>query len=94
MARINDVGGVEGFGAVDVADDAEPFHADWEARVFAINGALLRRGVYNLDEFRDAVERMPPADYLAASYYERWLAGITTLLAEKGLVSPDELADA
>lgn len=94
MARINDVGGVEGFGAVDVSDDAEPFHADWEARVFAMNGALLRRGVYNLDEFRDAVERMPPADYLAASYYERWLAGITALLAEKGLISPDELADA
>ena len=93
MARINDVGGVEGFGPVAVQDDAAPFHADWEARVFAINRTLIGRGVYNLDEFRDAVERMPPGDYLAASYYERWFAGIRTLLAEKGVVGADELSD-
>jgi nitrile hydratase subunit beta len=59
--------------------------------VFALNAALIRRGVYNLDEFRDALERMPPPDYLAASYYERWFAAITTLLAEKGIASPQEL---
>jgi nitrile hydratase len=93
MARINDVGGVEGFGPVAVDDDTAPFHADWEARVFAINRALIARGVYNLDEFRDAVERMPPSDYLAASYYERWFAGIRTLLVEKGVVGGDELVD-
>ena len=68
-----------------------PFHADWEAHVFALNQALLRRGVYNLDEFRDAIERMPPEKYLAASYYERWFAAITTLLAEKGVATPEEL---
>ena len=31
-------------------------------------------------------ERMPPAQYLAASYYERWLFGLRTLLVEQGLV--------
>ncbi len=85
MSRVNDVGGMEGFGPVEVAGDEPPFHADWEARVFAINTALLRRGVYGLDEFRNAVERMPPSEYLAASYYERWLYAIRTLLAEKGV---------
>jgi nitrile hydratase subunit beta len=92
MARINDVGGVEGFGGVDTQDDPAPFHADWEGHVFALNAALVGRGVYNLDEFRDAVERMAPADYLAASYYERWLAAISTLLVEKGVVTAGELA--
>ena len=92
MSRINDVGGLQGFPAVVVEPEEPPFHADWEAHVFALNGALLRRGIYNLDEFRDAVERMAVREYLAASYYERWLAAITTLLAEKGLVSPEELA--
>jgi hypothetical protein len=30
-----------------------------EAHVLAMNRALIGRGVYNLDEFRDAVERDP-----------------------------------
>jgi nitrile hydratase len=29
---------------------------------------------------------MPPAEYLAASYYERWLFAIETLVREKGLL--------
>jgi nitrile hydratase subunit beta len=91
MARINDVGGVEGFGAVDAIDDPAPFHADWEGHVFALNAALIGRGIYNLDEFRDAVERMPPANYLAASYYERWLTAIRTLLVDKGVLSAEEM---
>lgn len=90
MARINDVGGMEGFGAVPVTDDEPPFSADWQARVHALNTALVRRGVYDLDEFRDAVERMPVRDYLDASYYERWLAAIRTLVVEKGVL--DEAA--
>lgn len=79
MGRVNDVGGQTGFGEVVVEDDEPAFHADWEARVYALNTALIRRGVYNLDQFRNAIERMPPADYLAASYYERWLTAIETL---------------
>src|SRR3712207_9282185 len=80
-----------GFPAIVEEPDEPPFHADWEAHVFALNGALIKRGVYNLDEFRDAIERMPPEEYLAASYYERWFTAITTLLAEKGVALPDEL---
>jgi nitrile hydratase subunit beta len=91
MARINDVGGMAGFAAIVEEPDEPPFHSDWEAHVFALNGALIRRGVYNLDEFRDAVERMPPAEYLAASYYERWFAAIRTLLVEKGVLTAEEL---
>jgi nitrile hydratase subunit beta len=87
MARINDVGGMEGFGPVDTHDDGVPFHADWEARVYALNNALLRRGVYTLDEFRDAIERLPPAEYLAASYYERWFLAVRALLHERGVIA-------
>ncbi len=91
MSRVNDVGGMSGFPPVSEEADEPPFHADWEAHVFALNGALIKRGVYNLDEFRDAIERMPAQEYLAASYYERWFAGITTLLAEKGVAGAAEL---
>ncbi|HZB31938.1 MAG TPA: hypothetical protein VE465_17400 [Streptosporangiaceae bacterium] len=83
MSRVNDVGGQTGFGAVRVEADEPPFHADWEARVYALNAALLKRGVYNLDEFRDAIERMPPGEYLAASYYERWLAAMERLTRDR-----------
>ncbi|GAC1583949.1 MAG: hypothetical protein NVS3B7_19310 [Candidatus Elarobacter sp.] len=86
MSRINDVGGIDGFGALMIETDEPPFHHEWEARVFAINRFLLRGGWYTLDEFRDAIERMPPAAYLAASYYERWLHGVESLIAAKGVL--------
>jgi nitrile hydratase subunit beta len=92
MARINDVGGMEGFAPLQQGIDEPPFHADWEAHVFVLNRALLGRGVYNLDEFRDAIERLPPQEYLASSYYEKWLHAITTLLADKGVLTQEELA--
>jgi hypothetical protein len=85
VSRVHDVGGQGGFGPVPLGDDGQPFHADWEARVYALNGALRARGLYNVDEFRDAIERIPPAEYLQASYYERWLRAMETLLAEKGI---------
>jgi nitrile hydratase len=84
MSRVNDVGGQAGFGTVAIEPDEPPFHADWEARVYALNVAMVRRGVYNLDQFRDAIERMPPAEYLAASYYERWLHAVESLTASAG----------
>ena len=92
MSRINDVGGMAGFPPIAEEPDEPPFHADWEAHVLALNGALIRRGVYNLDEFRDAIERMPPQEYLAASYYEKWFTAISTLLVEKGVATAEELA--
>jgi nitrile hydratase subunit beta len=93
MSRIHDVGGMQGFGPVEQEADEPPFHADWEAHVFALNRALIGRGVYNLDEFRDAIERMPPQQYLASSYYEKWLHAVTTLLVEKGVLTAQEVAD-
>jgi nitrile hydratase subunit beta len=94
MSRINDVGGMEGFGPIDIDDEAPGFGADWEARVWALNVTLLGQGHYTVDEFRDAIERMPPREYLEASYYERWLTAITTLLVEKELVAERDLAQA
>jgi nitrile hydratase subunit beta len=86
VSRVHDVGGQSGFGPVPLNDgDEQPFQADWEARIYALNGVLRRRRVYNGDEFRDAIERIPPAEYLSASYYERWLTAMEMLLAEKGI---------
>jgi nitrile hydratase len=91
MGRIHDVGGMQGFPPIEVDPDEPPFRADWEAHVFALAGVLGRQGVFTDDEFRDAIETMPPRDYLAASYYERWLHAITTLLVTKGVLTEDEI---
>ena len=91
MSRIDDVGGMDGFPPVEQEPGEPPFHADWEAHVFAINRALIGQGVYNLDEFRDAIERMLPQEYLAASYYERRFHAITTLLVDKGVLTAREV---
>ena len=81
------MGGQTGFGPVPVGENGggPPFAADWEARVYALATLLRRRGLFNGDELRDAIERLPPAQYLAASYYERWLGAIEMLVTEKGV---------
>lgn len=83
MERPHDVGGAGRYGNIDLHEGPETFYHEWEARVFALNRELLHNGVYTLDEFRYAIERMPAQDYRTASYYERWLHAIETLLREK-----------
>jgi nitrile hydratase len=72
-------------------DRSEHELADWELLTDALVGALGRRGVMNVDELRRGIESMPPADYEAASYYERWLYAVETVLTEKGVLEPGEL---
>jgi nitrile hydratase subunit beta len=80
------MGGQTGFGSVPAGEDGgSPFAADWEARVYALAAVLRRRGLFNDDELRDAIERLAPEDYLAAPYYERWLGALEMLVAEKGV---------
>jgi hypothetical protein len=85
MSRLNDVGGMHGFGPIERGADEPPFASEWEARVFALNRLLMLRGVFNLDEFRAAVEEIEPAAYLAMPYYERWLTAIEALVTESGV---------
>jgi nitrile hydratase subunit beta len=91
VSRVHDMGGQTGFGPVPVEDDGRYFHADWEARVYAIVRVLQRRGVINaaFDDLRDAIERIPPAEYLTMSYYERWLRAAEMLLVERKLLADD-----
>ena len=41
--------------------------------------------------FRAAIESMPPAEYLAASYYERWMYGVERRLERDGTLTPAEI---
>ena len=91
MDGIHDLGGKQGFGAVRHSPDARAFHAPWEVRVNALYALAVKLGIFNMDEYRHAIERMEPRHYLAAGYYERTLTSLATLCVEKGLLTLDEL---
>lgn len=90
MNGVHDLGGMHGFGPVEPEPDEPVFHAGWEAKVRVLMGRTLGRH-YHLDEFRYAIETMPPAAYLEASYYERWLHAVETVLLANGVVTDEEL---
>jgi nitrile hydratase len=92
MNGAQDMGGMMGFGPVVPEKDEPVFHAEWERRAFAITLAMATPGGWNLDQSRAARESLHPAQYLAKSYYEIWIAGLEKLMAERGLVRPDEIA--
>ena len=89
MDGIHDLGGKQGFGPV--AYPSPPHDETWEPLVRALSAFALRSRVYNMDEFRHAIERMAPRHYINAPYYERHLTAVATLLVEKGFVAREEL---
>ena len=91
MDAIHDLGGKQGFGAVAIEADEPVFHEPWERSVFVAVLGVLRGGIGNNSQFRHAMERMDPVHYLGGSYFEKWMTGIATLLAEKGVVTQQDL---
>lgn len=91
MNGAQDLGGAHGFGPVVPEPDEPVFHAAWERRVFAMAMAMGYTGAWNLDGSRANRESLPPAQYLASSYYEIWLAALEKQIAATGLATPDEI---
>jgi len=89
---IHDLGGIDGFGPPDRHEHEGAFGEPWEADVYSLFVATLGNGLAELDEFRYAIERMPPDTYLGVSYYERWLGAFETLLIEGDVIDPAALA--
>jgi len=90
MNGVHDLGGMHGFGRVVPEPDEPVFHAEWERRAFALTLAMGAWGRWNLDMTRFAREQMPPVDYLAATYYERWLWGVERQLVDHGFLAREE----
>jgi nitrile hydratase len=83
MNGIHDMGGMHGFGPIEYEKDEPVFHHEWEGRIYAMRGPLV-------GSVRATIERMKPADYLATSYYEKWLwAKIQNLLANKAFTQAE-----
>lgn len=91
MDGMHDLGGKQGFGPIRHSPKAQVFHEPWEKRVNALYSLAVRLGIFNMDEYRHAIERMEPRHYLSASYYERSLTSLATLCVEKGIMTREEL---
>ena len=93
MNGVHDMGGMHGFGAVQPQAPGDPlFHAPWERRALGLTLAMGATGQWNIDQSRSARESLPPATYVASSYYRIWLLGMEQLMLQRGLVQADELA--
>jgi nitrile hydratase len=93
MDGVHDLGGKQGFGRVRYTLNAPAFHASWEVKANSLYAFAVRSGMFNMDEYRHAIERMDPRHYLTASYYERSLTSLLTLCVEKGIVPRAELEE-
>ena len=92
MNGVHDMGGMDGFGKVEVEPNEPPFHAKWEGRVLAMQRAMGYAGAWHIDHSRFAQEKLPPQVYLTASYYQRWALAMERNVIERGYVGPDEMA--
>ena len=91
MNGVHDIGGMHGFGKVEPEPEGEAFHHAWEGRAFALTRAMAYCGLWNIDIIRWYREVLPPAVYMAASYFEKWTLGLEDQCVAYGLVGHDEL---
>jgi nitrile hydratase len=91
MNGIHDMGGMHGLGAIEREENEPVFHARWEGRMFGISEAMTFPPGATIDRGRFLIEIMPPAAYLAQSYYERWYFACAAALLEGGMVTIEEL---
>lgn len=89
MDSMHDLGGKQGFGTIEFP--ARPHDETWEPLARALSAIAVKSHIYNMDEYRHAIERMAPIHYMAAPYYERVLTAAATLCVEKGIVTREEL---
>jgi len=86
---VHDMGGLP----AGTVKPSEHDYAAWERNVDALMMLLVSksRRVITVDELRRGVEGLGAEAYERMSYYERWIASITGLLIEKGVITSDEL---
>lgn len=93
MNGVHDMGGMHGMGSI-MHDPNEPvFHEPWEGRAWGLLRAMAPWGRGRWGSTRYELERIPPADYLRMSYYERWFTILVSRLLRSDLITAEELAN-
>jgi nitrile hydratase subunit beta len=89
MNGIHDMGGMHGLGLIEAENNEPVFHAPWEGRVLALTFAMAATGKLGFSRYH--LERIPAADYLRMSYYEKWFTALVQRLPLSGLVTREEI---
>ena len=84
------MGGMAGFGRVVEPGVEAAYHERWEPRVFALWAISAAEGL-GAGSGRQLREKMAPAEYLRASYYERWQWSNERRLVAKGTIAEGEV---
>lgn len=92
MELPHDLGGRQGFGAVQVEADEPVFQAAWERTARAmVYAAMGTHPDPTTSAFRHSIERMDPTHYLTSGYYEHWLTAAAAIAVESGAIAREEL---
>ena len=89
LRRHHDMGGA----ATGPVSTAEHVIEPWEKRIEAILRCMQLREtpIVTVDELRRGIEELPPKLYDSLSYYERWIASLTNVMIEKGVLTRAEI---
>lgn len=86
----HDIGGdLHSYGSV-AAPDAEPLEC-WEQECHSTFAVLASKQILGTDELRRSIEALTPEQYDSWTYYEKWSAGMATLLLDRGIITHEEL---
>jgi nitrile hydratase beta subunit len=86
------MGGMHGFGEVRPQRDEPVFHDWWEGHAFALSVITQAAGLRETG-IRATIEALPPADYLASSYYARWARALEAALVDAGTLTTADVDD-
>jgi len=90
MDGVHDLGGKQGFGAIDVDEVEVPFHADWEGRMWAI-AQCAGSPDWTIDWWRHVRELIDPVDYLSRPYFDSWAQTHIAAFIDSGVLTLDEI---
>jgi nitrile hydratase len=90
MDGIHDLGGKQGYGPIEVDEDKNPFHHDWEAREWGIAQSARTPGI-TIDWWRHCRELIMPQDYLERPYFDSWAQTDFSTYIEAGWMSLGDL---
>ncbi len=90
MDGIHDLGGKQGYGAIDVNEPEEPFHNEFDGIGWTINQTTRAPGL-SIDWWRYIRELTPPVDYLTRPYFDQWSMTQLIALIDNGQISLDEI---
>jgi nitrile hydratase subunit alpha len=88
----HDMGGIkELFGSIHI--DNQDLQM-WEQQCHALFAVLTTKQYFKTDELRRSIEDLTPAQYKTWGYYEKWTAGMVTMLLDSKIISHQDLSKA